>query len=56
LGSAPRASWLAGCVVGGPAGLQRDRVGGQRPAAQRDGEPGDDVLAVHAAVQQQDLD
>ena len=42
--------------LGELAGLQRDRVRGQRAGAQRGGQAGDDVLVGHVPVQQQDLD
>jgi hypothetical protein len=42
--------------VGGPAGLDRDDVGGVRADRQRRLDPGDDVGGVHVPMQQQYLD
>ena len=53
-GGRPAGSVVVG--LGGLAGLQRDRVRGQRPGPQRGGQPGDDVLVGHVPVQQQHLD
>jgi hypothetical protein len=45
-----------GAGVSGPAGLDRDDVGGVRADRQRRLDPGDDVGGGHVPVQQQDLD
>jgi len=42
--------------LGGFAGLDRDHVGGECADLQRGGDPGDDVVVGHAAVQHQHVD
>ena len=54
--SAGRGTGRGGAGVGGPAGLDRDDVGGVRADGQRRLDPGDDVGGGHVPVQQQDLD